>query len=143
VKSHAYVRRKLPLASVLARFLLVAFWVFATFNPSLYSLSTWLLSDYSLSSVKIFVAFSLALCWLIVLRIALAGLGGLGLAYVGLAFLSFALLEAQFGLLRFFSTYALVLIGELVIALILTFGLVLSYWIRQAAGQSAVVKRPP
>lgn len=143
MKSSAYVRRKLPLASVLARFLLVAFWVFATFNPSYYSLSTWLISDTSLPAVKIFVAFGLGLSWLILLRIAIAGLGRLGLAYIGLASLAFLLLDAQFGLLRFLSFYELVLMTEFGIAGILTFGLVLSYWVRQAAGQSPVVKRPP
>ncbi len=143
MKNHASVRRKLPLASILARFLLVAFLVFATFNPSYYSILTWLLSDFSHPSVKALIAFGLALTWLIVLRISFAGLGRLGWTYVGLAILVLTLLEAQFALLRPFSTYLLVVMSELALAVVLTFGLVLSYWVRQASGQSAVVKTPP
>lgn len=143
MKSHAYVRRRLPLASVLARFLLVSFWVFATFNPSYYSISTWLLSDFSLLSVKGFVAFSLMMSWLLLLRISLAGLRQIGRVYVGLTVAIALLFEAQFGFLRLFSAYMLMLLGELALAVTLTFGLVFSYWVRQASGQSAVVKRPP
>ena len=143
MKSHAYVRRRLPLASVLARFLIVSFGVFATFNPSYYSISTWLLSDFSLPSVKGFVAFSLMMSWLLLLRISLAGLRQIGRAYVGLAIVIMLLFEAQFGFLRLFSAYMLTLLGELALAVLLTFGLVFSYWVRQASGQSAVVKRPP
>lgn len=140
MKSHAYVRRTLPLAGVAARFLFVAFFIFATFNPSYYSISTWMLSGFSLLSSKAFIAFGLTLCWLILLRTSLAGLGWLGLAYVGLAFLVLALFEVQFGWLRLLSNYTLVLMAELSLAIILTFGLVFSYWVRQASGQSAVVK---
>ncbi len=143
MKNHATIRRKLPLASVAARFLFTAFLVFATFNPSHYSIVTWIIGGSSSLSVKAFVAFALALLWLIVFRISLAGLGWLGLAYVGLAGLVLALLHAQFGVLHQVSGYALVLAVELAIAVVLTFGLVFSYWVRQASGQSAVVKNPP
>jgi hypothetical protein len=143
MKSHASVRRNLPLASVSARFLLVAFLVFATFNPSYYSISTWMLSGFSLLSIKAFLAFGLGVSWLILLRIALAGLGGLGAAYIALACLVLALLEVRFELMRSFSTYALLLMAELALTVVITFGLVFSYWVRQASGQSAVVKTPP
>jgi Family of unknown function (DUF6524) len=143
VKSHAYVKRKLPFAGVVARFVFVTFWVFATFNPSYYSISTWLLSGFSLLSVRGFVAFSLMMSWVLLLRISLAGLRPIGRAYVGLAVVILALLEAQFGFLRLFSPYMLVLLGELAFAVVLTFGLVFSYLVRQASGQSAVIKRPP
>ncbi len=142
MKNHASVRKKLPLASVAARFLLVAFFVFATLNPSYYSLSTWMLSGFSLLSAKAFIAFGLALSWLILLRMSVEGLGRLGLAYVGFAFLALLLFEVQFGLLRLLSTYTLLLLAELALAIILTLGLVFSYWVRQASGQSAVVKIP-
>jgi hypothetical protein len=142
MKNHASVRRKLPLASVAARFLLVAFFVFATLNPSYYSILTWLISDFSLVSAKAFIAFGLALSWLILLRMSIEGLGWLGLAYVGFAFLVMVLLEMQFGWLHLFSTYTLLVMAELAFAIILTFGLVFSYWVRQASGQSAVVKIP-
>ena len=143
MKSHAYVRRKLPLAGVLARFLMMAFLIFATFNPSYYSISTWLLGGPAMLSIKVCAAFGLALVWLIVLRLALAGLGRLGLVYIGLALLTLSLIEAQFAVLRVFSGYALTLLAELALTIVLTFGLVFSYWVRQASGQSAVVKRPP
>jgi hypothetical protein len=52
------------------------------------------------------------------------------------------LLEMQFGWLHLFSTYTLLVMAELAFAIILTFGLVFSYWVRQASGQSAVVKIP-
>ena len=142
MKNHASVRRKLPLASVAARFLLVAFFVFATLNPSYYSILTWLISDFSLVSAKAFIAFGLALSWLILLRMSIEGLGWLGLAYVGFAFLALVLLEVQFGWLHLFSTYTLLVMAEFALAIILTFGLVFSYWVRQASGQSAVVKIP-
>lgn len=143
MKSHGNVRRKLPLASVLARFLFVAFLVFATFNPSYYSILTWIVSSPSLLSIKALIAFALALCWLIVLRLSLAGLGWFGLAYVVGAFVILALLELQFEWLRLFSDYTLLLLVQLAVAIVLTFGLVFSYWVRQASGQSPVVKRPP
>lgn len=143
MKSHANVRRNLPGSSVLARLLLMTFLVFATFNPSYYSITTWLLSDTSVPSIKALVAFALALTWLTVLRISLAGLGSLGLAYIGLSLVVLSLIEVQFGFLRFFSAYAVTLLIELGLSVALAFGLVLSYWVRQASGQSAVVKRPP
>lgn len=143
MKSHANVRRKLPWPGVLARCLLTTSLVFLTFNPSYYSISTWLLSKSSMLSVKAFAAFALALLWLIVLRISLAGLGRLGLAYIALSLLILALIEAQFSFLSFFSAYALLLLVELGLALTLALGLVFSYWVRQASGQSPVVKRPP
>lgn len=143
MKSHGNVRRILPWSGVLARCLLMVSLTFATFNPSYYSISTWLLSDSSMPSVKALVAFALALTWLIVLRISLAGLGWLGLAYLGLSLLILALIETQFGFLRFFSAYAVALMVELGFAIGLAFGLVFPYWVRQASGQSAVVKRPP
>jgi len=139
MKNHASVRRNLPLASVAARFLLVAFLVFATFNPSHYSILAWALSGSALLSAKAVIIFGLAMSWLILLRISLAGLGRLGAAYVGAAFLVLLLIEAQFGVLRFFSSYALVLMAEFALASVLTFGLVFSYWVRQASGQSAIV----
>jgi len=141
--SHAQVRRNLPLASVAARFLLVALLVFATVNPSHYSILTWIMSASAFLSLKAVIAFGLALAWLILLRISLAGLGWLGLAYVGMAFLALALLEAQFKLLRLFSSFTLLIMAELALAIVLTFGLVFSYWVRQASGQSPIVKRPP
>jgi hypothetical protein len=143
MKSHASVRRNLPLASVAARFLLMAFLVFATFNPSYYSISTWIFSEPSLLSIKLVAGFGLILTWLIVLRIVIGGLGSIGLVYLGLALAVLALLGAQFGLPRGFSTQALLVMAELGLAIALTFGLVFSYWVRQASGQSAVVKNPP
>jgi hypothetical protein len=143
MKSHASVRRNLPLASVTARFLLMAFLVFATFNPSYYSISTWIFSEPSLLSVKLVAGFGLILTWLIMLRIVIGGLGSIGLVYLGLALAVLALLGAQFGLPRGLSTQALLVMAELGLAIALTFGLVFSYWVRQASGQSAVVKNPP
>jgi len=143
MKNYGLVRRNLPLASVAARFLLVAFLVFATVNPSHYSILTWIVSGSAILTAKAVIAFGLALAWLILLRISLAGLGWLGLAYVGLAFLVLALLEAQFKLLHLFSSFTLVIMAELALAIVLTFGLVFSYWVRQASGQSAIVKTPP
>lgn len=143
MKSHASVRRNLPLASVAARFLLMAFLVLATFNPSYYAVSTWILGGSGLTSVKLMVGFGLMLTWLIVLRIVLGGLGGLGIVYLLTATIVLALLAAQFGLPRGLSTFTLMLVAELGLAAALTFGLVFSYWVRQASGQSAVVKNPP
>lgn len=142
MKNHASVRRKLPLASVAVRFLLVAFLVFATLNPSYYSIVTWMLSGFSLLSAKAFIGFGLALAWLILIRMSVEGMGWLGIAYVGFAILVLALLDVQFGWVGWFSTYTLLLLAELVLSTILTFGLVFSYWVRQASGQSAVVKIP-
>jgi hypothetical protein len=143
MKGHASVRRNLPLASVAARFLFVAFVVFATFNPTYYSISTWMLSGFSFLSIKAFLCFGLGLAWLILLRISLAGLGGLGAGYIALASLMLALFEVQFGVSRSLSTWALVLMAELGLTVVITFGLVFSYWVRQASGQSPVVKTPP
>jgi hypothetical protein len=83
------------------------------------------------------------LTWLIVLRIVVGGLGWLGLVYLGLALAVLALFAVQFGLPRGVSAQALVLMAELGLSIALTFGLVFSYWVRQASGQSAVVKNPP
>jgi|EndMetStandDraft_4_1072995.scaffolds.fasta_scaffold167869_2 hypothetical protein len=143
MKSHAYVRRKLPLAGVLARFLLVSLLIFATFNPSYYSILTWIAGSSSPISIKAFVMFTLALSWMIILRFSLAGLGRLGLLYVAATGLALFLLEMRFGFLPSVSAYTLTILIELALAVIVTFGLVFSYWVRQASGQSAVVKRPP
>jgi hypothetical protein len=143
MKSHASVRRNLPLASVAARFLLVAFLVFGTFNPSYYSAVTWIVSDGAHLSIKAFLGFALALCWMVVLRISLAGLGWIGLAYIGAALAILLLLEVQFGVLRLFSPYVLVILAEFAFSGAVALGLVFAYWVRQASGQSAVVKMPP
>ena len=44
MKSYASVRRNLPLASLATRFMLMAFLVFGTYNPSGYALSVWIVS---------------------------------------------------------------------------------------------------
>lgn len=143
MKSYALVRKKLPLTSSLVRFLAVAFLVFATFNPSYYAIATWIISDASFISIKAVIGFGLALTWLIVLRMSFHGLQWIGVIYIGMAIVVGALLELQFGLLQHFSIYAKILLAELAFALAVTFGLVISYWVRQFAGQSAVVKNPP
>lgn len=141
--SYANVRKKLPVQSAVVRFLAVSFLVFATFNPSFYSITTWIISDASLLTIKAFIGFTLVLTWLAVLRIAIHGLQWIGVAYLGMAIVVGALLELQFEVLQYFSTYAKILLVELAFALAVTFGLVISYWVRQFAGQSAVVKNPP
>ncbi|HKJ62234.1 MAG TPA: DUF6524 family protein [Hyphomicrobiales bacterium] len=141
--SYAVVRKKLPVTGSIIRFLAMSFLVLATFNPSYYSIATWIISDTSLLSIKAFTGFALALIWLIVLRMSLAGMGWLGLAYIGMAIAIGALLEWQFGILRHFSVYTQILLAELAFAFAIAFGLVFSFWVRQFAGQSSVVKNPP
>jgi hypothetical protein len=143
MKSYANVRKKLPITSSLVRFLVVSFLVFATFNPSYYSIATWIISDASFISIKAVIGFGLVLTWVIVLRMSIHGLQWIGVTYIGMAIVTGALLELQFGVLQYFSSYAKILLAELAFALTVTFGLVISYWVRQFAGQSAVVKNPP
>lgn len=141
--SYANVRKKLPIASAAIRFFGVSFLVFATFNPSYYSITTWIIGDTSLPTMKAFVGFVLALTWLTVLRISIQGLQRIGLAYIGMAIAIGALLESQFHILRHMPPYSLFLLAELGFALAITFGLVFAFWMRQFAGQSSVVKNPP
>lgn len=143
MKSYANVRKKLPITSSLVRFLAVSFLVFATFNPSYYSIATWIISDASFISIKAVIGFGLVLTWVIVLRMAIHGLQWIGVIYIGMAIVIGALLELQFGMHQHLSIYAKILLAELAFALTVTFGLVISYWVRQFAGQSAVVKNPP
>ncbi len=140
MKSYANVRKALPLAGILARFLLVTFLTLATFNPSYYSVSTWIVSDGSLISLKAVTGFGLAAVWIVLLRMSLEGLGWLGLGFTGMAALIGAILAAQFGLLDGVAGYTLVLLLQIAFAATITFGLVFSYWVRQATGQSAVYK---
>src|SRR5262245_54287547 len=130
MKSYASVRRNLPLASLAARFLLIGFLVFATYNPSGYAISIWIVSGSAPLSARVFVAFGLMLTWLILVRIVVGGLQQLGVVYVCLAFIVVMLLTAQYGVPRGFSMRLLILIAELGLTVVLTFGLVFSFWVR-------------
>lgn len=143
MSSYAQVRRTLSWTSVLARFLLVSYLVFATYNPSNYSLLTWILSGVSNWSVRLFLLFSLGLAWLIILRLSFQGLGRLGAFFIACALFLLFLTEARFGFLADLPRFQLLIVVELLVAVFITFGLVLSYWVRQASGQSPIVKHPP
>ena len=141
--SYAVVRRKLPWWGLVSRFLVPCFLVFATYNPSYYSLTTWIISDVSNPSVRLFLGFSLFVCWIIVLRISFAGLDRLAWFFVMSFIIILALLELEFQLLGSLQSFTLILLLELLAAAVLAFGLVQSYWVRAVAGQSPVVKTPP
>ncbi len=141
--SHAVVRRKLPWWGVAGRFLLACFLVFATYNPSYYSLATLIVSDVSNPSARLFLGFCLLLAWIIILRVSLAGLDRLAW-YAVLSFIVIlGLLEIEFQLFRTLNSFTAILLLELLVAGILAFGLIQSYWVRSIAGQSPVVKHPP
>ena len=141
--SHAQVRRQLPFRGVAARYVLVCFLVFATYNPSNYSLFVWLLSGHAPTSVKMFAAASAAILWVVLLRIAFSGLRGFGFFALALLAIIVALLEWEYQLLANLSRFTLFFLLQLAVATAISFGLLLSYWVRQSAGQSPVVKHPP
>lgn len=141
--SYAVVRRKLPLWGLLGRFLLPCFLVFATYNPSYYSLTSWIISGVSSPSVRLFLGFSLVVTWIVILRISFAGLDRLAWYFVISFIIILALLEIEFHIFRSLQSFTLILLLELLAAAVLAFGLVQSYWVRAIAGQSPVVKTPP
>ncbi|MFZ9128855.1 MAG: DUF6524 family protein, partial [Pseudomonadales bacterium] len=108
--SYAQVRKKLPLTSFVLRIFLVAALVFATVNPSKYTLTTWLLASSAPMSVRIFLAFSLFAVWMAILRIAWQGLRAFGFSLVLIISVFFGLLEVQFELLRGLSEFSLSLL---------------------------------
>jgi hypothetical protein len=141
--SYAVVRKTLPFWGVVGRFLLPCFLVFATYNPSYYSLTTLIISDVSNPAVRAFLAFSLGLGWLIILRISFAGLGRIGWFFI-LSFVTILILmEIELQIFRSLSSFSQILLLELLAAGILSFGLVQSYWVRGISGQSAIIKNPP
>jgi len=143
VNSYAQVRLRLPWRGVLWRFVVVCYLVFATYNPSHYSLTLWAVSGASQIGLRTFVLFCLALAWLIVLRLSLQGLGRLGAFYVASAFFVLYLIGNRLDLDLSVSPFLLIVMAELLFAAVITFGLVFSYWVRQACRQSPIVKHPP
>ena len=141
--SYAVVRRNLPWWGVAARYMLSCFLTFATYNPSLYSLTTFVASDIFSPSVRIFIGFALLLSWVVILRISFAGLDRMAWFAVFCFILSLCLLEIEFHIFRGLDSFSAILLLELLIAAVLAFGLVQSYWVRRLAGQSPVVKFPP
>ena len=141
--SFAQVRRRLPWRGVLERCLVVCFLVFATYNPTNYSLSLWLISGTSAFSVRLMVACSLFVLWVVVLRVSFSGLRGYGVFMLACLALATGLLEWEFGFLSRRSPRALFFLSQLGVAAAISLGLVMSYWTRQFAGQSPVVKNPP
>lgn len=141
--SYAQVRRKLPLMSFVLRVLLVAALVFATVNPSGYTLTTWLLASSAPLSVRVFLAFALIAVWMAILRIAWQGLRAFGFSLVVIISVFFALLEVQFEIIRGLRGVSLSLLALFAVTAVTSLGLVGSYLVRWLTGQSPVVKNPP
>ena len=143
MNSHAQVRKALPWAGVLWRFVFVCLLVFATYNPSWYTLTAWILTSGDAVSARVLVAFVLAVLWLIVLRFSMQGLGNFGGFLVLLALVIIALLEQKYRVLTSLDAFMLTNALLVIFSAVVTTGLALSYWIRQSTGQSPVVKHPP
>ena len=141
--SYAQVRKKLPLTSFVLRILLVAALVFATVNPSKYTLTTWLLASSAPLSVRIFIAFALFAVWIAILRIAWQGLRAFGFSFLLITGIPLALLEVQFDFIRGLSAFSLSLLALCAVTAVISLGLVGSYLVRWLTGQSPVVKNPP
>lgn len=146
---HGGVRQKLPLPGLVARVLLSLTLVFATYNPLGFSIITYLWTSDAPASVLVFVGFALALTWFIFARISLMGLGvgGLLIAFgfvlvVIILPLAMGSTDDTFGDAP--DTITIVTIGiQILLSLLLSFGLVFSYWVRELTGQSAIIKDPP
>ena len=143
MKSYAQVRRTLTWRGVVVRILLVSFLLFATYNPSNMSLLQWLWTSASPFSVKLFGVTTLAIVWIILLRLSLSGLRGLGVFVLFCVFFAAGALQWEYGWLVQLDRLSLVLVLQFSLVLTIAFGLIISYWVRQASGQSAVVKNPP
>lgn len=143
MNSHGQVRKVLPWLGVLWRYLLVCLLVFATYNPSYYTLTAWILTSGDPISARVLAAFVLGVAWFIVLRFSLQGLGNFGGFLVALALLIIALLEQKYRVLAALDGFMLTVALLMIFSAVVTTGLTLSYWIRQATGQSPVVKHPP
>lgn len=141
--SYAQVRKSLPLKSFVLRILLVATLVFATVNPSKYTLTTWLLASSAPLSVRIFIAFALFAVWIVILRIAWQGLRAFGFSIVLCIGVLLVLLEIRFDFLRGLSGFSLSLVVLCLLTAVTSLGLVGSYLVRGLSGQSPVVKHPP
>jgi|GEM_PF-2332365 len=141
--SYGAVRRKLPLWGAVGRFMLPCFLIFGTYNPSNYSLTTLIVNDVTNLPTRVFLGFSLFLAWIVVLRIAYAGLDWTAWFAVVSFIIIMGLLELEFGLIHELDVFTKILLLEMLIANMLGFGLVVSYWTREITGQSPVVKHPP
>lgn len=141
--SYAQVRKKLPLTSFVLRGLLVAFLVFATINPSKYTLTTWILASSAPLSIRLFIAFCMFAAWITLLRIAWQGLRAVGFFLVFFLMMILVLCELQFNILSGLSSFALSMVALALVTAFTTLGLVGSYLVRWITGQSPVVKNPP
>ncbi len=141
--SYAQVRKKLPFSSVVLRTLLVMFLVFATVNPSKYTLTTWVIASDAPLSVRLLVAFTIFAVWIAVLRIAWQGLRAFGFILVLLVLVILGLLEVQFGIIDQLSGVGLNLAILFTVVGLISLGIVGSYFVRGISGQSPVVKTPP
>lgn len=141
--SYGKARLYLPWRGVLWRFVLVSFVVLATWNPSHYTLTAWLLTSPVAPSLRLLVAFALALVWLVLLRFAYHGIGRFGLYLLLSAATIVALVSSQYRLLDGLGGFVLALLALGAVAVALTFGLVKAFWLRAITGQSPVVKTPP
>ncbi len=141
--SYAQVRLKIPLWGIVARFLLVALLTFGVYNPSSFTITAWLVTSDANTAVRTLIAISIVIIWLVVLRVSLAGLGRFGAFLVACLLVIFGIVELNMRLLSSMSPFVLIVLGQLFFCAVITFGLVLSYFIRQLTGQSQVVKIPP
>ena len=137
------MRKNLPVLSVFGRFLLATFLVFATYNPSGYSVLTWALSAPIGVWTRFFTLICLGIAWVILVRLATQGLGRFGGFLLFMAVVAASIIEFRFQFLGKMTPTVIMIIFELFVALTLTFGLVYPYFMRQITGQSAVVKTPP
>jgi len=85
--------------SVLLRWLLALFGVYATYNPSGYSYYHWILRDEGLVSLRVLVGIALAIFYVIYLRATFRSLGTIGMALATALFGSAAWLLSQWRIL--------------------------------------------
>jgi hypothetical protein len=128
----------ISLGGALVRIALALLLVFGTFNPSGYSLFHWITgAPVTVTPGKVLAALVLAIGWLACLRTAFIAMGwlGLSLGVTLLAVLVWFLVDHE---LLSLTGSAIVWVGEVVVGVLLGFGLSWSLMRAKATGQIEV-----
>ena len=124
------------IGSFFARWLFAALLVFGTYNPTDYSLVSWLLAEGTeLGPIVALVGLVLLIAWIVFLRATFLSLGWLGICLGAALFGCVLWLLVDVGLLSLDSTSAITWLVLLVLSLILATGMSWSHIRRRLTGQ--------
>ena len=129
--------RRFTWSSLLVRFLFAGLLVIGTYNPSGYSYTHWVLSDFpaSINAVSAFIGIILIIGWVIFLRATWNSLGPVGLLLALAFFAAFVWIMLDFGLLSADNRGIMGWIILFVTSAVLAIGMPWSHIRRRMSGQ--------